>query len=211
MTSNDVIRLAGWAAILSAATTVLMVAAAILTQTLHLGNTFAVLVMASMTLMAAVALGLHLILRSQRQALCLAAAAIGILGMLLTVLVHALKIAGNLTVEQFNTLGEGIGPGAIGLWLLVANFLALRGGRLPRVLRVVGLVAGAGYLASGLGALIGGPRTLTEGPQNALSSIGPLGIFLVYPVWAAWLGAWVLRNYARLVPAVESHDPAAAS
>ena len=131
--------------------------------------------------------------------------------MLLTGLVHALKIAGTLTLEQFNAPGEGIGPGAIGLWLLVSNYLALRGGRLPRVLTVVGLVAGAGYLASGLGALIGGPRTLTEGPQNALSSIGPLGIFLVYPVWAAWLGAWVVRNYARLVPAVESHDPAAAS
>jgi hypothetical protein len=196
MTSNDVIRLAGWAAILSAATTVLMVAAAILTETLHLGNTFAVLVMASMTLMAAVALGLYLILRSQRPALSLAAAAIGILGMLLTVLVHALKIAGILTVEQFNALGEGVGPGAIGLWLLVANFLALRGGRFPW-LTVVGLVAGAGYLASGLGALIGGPRTLTEGPQNALSSIGPLGIFLVYPVWAAWLGAWLLRHNTK--------------
>jgi len=197
MTSNDVVRLAGWAAILSAATTVLMVAAAILTETLHLGNTFAVLVMASMTLMAAVALCLHLILRSQGQALSLAAAAIGIPGMLLTVLVHALKIAGNLTVDQFNTLGEGIGPGAIGLWLLVANYLALGGGRLPRVLTVVGLVAGAGYLASGFGALLGGPRTLTEGPQNALSSIGPLGIFLVYPVWAAWLGVWLLRHYTK--------------
>ena len=197
MTSNGVVRLAGWAAIFSAATTVLMVAAAILTESLHLGNTFAVLVMASMALMAAVALGLHLILRSQRPGLSLAAAAIGILGMVLTVLVHALKIAGSLTVEQFNALGEGIGPDAIGLWLLVANYLALRAGRLPRVLTVVGLVAGAGYLASGLGALIGGPRTLTEGPQNALSSIGPLGIFLVYPVWAAWLGAWLLRHYTK--------------
>jgi uncharacterized protein DUF4386 len=200
MTSNEVIRLAGWAAILSAATTVLMVAAAILTETLHLGNTFAVLVMASMTLMATVALGLHLILRSQRPALSLAAATVGILGMLLTVLVHALKIAGILTVEQFNALGEGIGPGAIGLWLLVANFLALRGCRFPRVLTVLGLIAGAGYLASGLGALLGGPQTLTEGPQNALSSIGPLGIFLVYPVWAGWLGVWLLRRHTRPEP-----------
>ena len=47
MTSNEAVRLAGWAAIFSAATTVLMVAAAILTESLHLGNTFAVLVMAS--------------------------------------------------------------------------------------------------------------------------------------------------------------------
>ena len=120
MTSNYAVRLAGWAAISSAATTVLMVAAAILTDALHLGNTFAVLLMSLMALMIAVALGLHLVLRSQGPVLSLASTAIGILGMLLTGLVHALKIAGTLTLEQFNAPGEGIGPGAIGLWLLVS-------------------------------------------------------------------------------------------
>jgi Domain of unknown function (DUF4386) len=201
MTSNDVVRLAGWAAILSAAATVLMVAAAVLTDALHLGNTFAFLLMALMALMIVVALGLHLILRSAAPAVSLAAVAIGILGMLLTVIVHALQIAGALTVDQFNAAGEGMAPGAIGLWLLIGNYLALRGGRFPRVLTVLGLIAGAGYLASGLGALLGGPQTLTEGPQNALSSIGPLGIFLVYPVWAGWLGVWLLRRHTRPEPA----------
>ncbi len=55
MTSPNFLRTAGWAAILS--------------STLKLGDTFSVVVMALMALMIAVALTLHLLLRSQAQAL----------------------------------------------------------------------------------------------------------------------------------------------
>jgi len=171
-----------------------MVVTAILSSTLKLGNTFSVVVMILMALMIVVALALYLLLRPQAKSLSLIAAAIGILGMFLTAVVHVLQMAGVLSTAQFNTTGEGIGPAGIGLWLLLANVLALRGKTFRRALAWIGLVAGAGWLMSGVGALIGGPETLTKGPQNALSSFGPIGIFLVYPVWGIWLGQWLLKQ-----------------
>src|SRR5262249_60626785 len=84
-------------------------------------------------------------------------------------------IASVLSQDQFSLTGEGIGPAGIGLWLLLANYLALQSKALPRGLAWTGLITGAGWLMTGVGALIGGP-------QNLLSSIGPLGMFFVYPV-----------------------------
>jgi hypothetical protein len=208
MTSPNILRNAGWAAILSGVSTLLMIVTAILSSTLKLGNTFNVVVMILMALMIVVALALHLLLRPQAKSLSLIAAAIGILGMLLTAVVHALQMAGVLTDAQFNTAGEGIGPAGIGLWLLLANFLALRGKVLRRELAWIGLVAGAGWLMSGMGALIGGPETLTVGPQNPLSSFGPIGIFLVYPIWGIWLGRWMLKqsNPSAILKTEVLHD-----
>jgi Domain of unknown function (DUF4386) len=194
MTFPNFLRYAGWAAILSAAASLLMVLTAILSSALKLGNTFSVVVMILMALMIVVALALHLILSHQGQSFSLVAAAIGILGMLLMGIVHALMMAGILTQEQFNATGEGIGPAGIGLWLLLVNYLALRGKVLRRGLTWVGLIAGVGYLMSGVGALIGGSQTLVGGPQNPLSSVGPLGILFVYPIWAIWLGRGLLAE-----------------
>ena len=191
MTSSNYLRFAGWAAIVSAAATLLMVVTAILSSALKLGNTFSVVVLILMALMIVVALALHLILSPQVQSLSLGAASIGILAMLVTAVAHILLMAGILTQEQFNTTGEGIGPAGIGLWLLLVNYLALLGKALRRGLTWVGLIAGLGYLMSGVGALIGG---LAGGPQNPLSSVGPLGIFFVYPIWAIWLGRGLLAQ-----------------
>src|SRR5215510_11717882 len=165
MTSSNYLRFAGWAAIVSAAATLLMVVTAILSSALKLGNTFSVVVLILMALMIVVALALHLILSPQVQSLSLGAASIGILAMLVTAVAHILLMAGILTQEQFYTTGEGIGPAGIGLWLLVVNYLALRGKSLRAGLTWVGLIAGLSYLMSGVGALIGG---LAGGPQNPL-------------------------------------------
>jgi hypothetical protein len=187
MTSPTFLRFAGWAALSSAVAIVLMVATAILGSTLRLGNTFSVVVVILMALLIVVALALYLILRSVVPAMSLAATAIGILGMLLTGAVHVLAMASALSPDQFNTTGEGIGPAGIGLWLLLANYLALQSKALPRGLTWIGLIAGAGWLMSGVGALIGGS-------QNLPFSIGPLGIFLVSPIWAIWLGRRLLTK-----------------
>jgi hypothetical protein len=156
MTSPTFLRYAGWAAFSSAVAIVLMVATAILGATLRLGNTFSVVVVFLMALLIVVALALYLILRSASPAMNLAATAIGILGMLLTGAVHVLAMASALPLDQFNTTGEGIGPAGIGLWLLLANSLALQSKALPRGLTWIGLIAGAGWLLSAVGALIGG-------------------------------------------------------
>jgi len=187
MTSRTFLRFAGWAALSSAVAIVLMVATAILGATLRLGNTFSVVVVILMALLIVVALALYLILRSVAPAMSLAAMAFGILGMLLTGAAHVLAMASTLSPDQFNTTGEGIGPAGTGLWLLLANYLALQTKALPRGLTWIGLIAGAGWLMSGVGALSGGS-------QNLPFSIGPLGIFLVSPIWAIWLGRRLLAK-----------------
>jgi hypothetical protein len=187
MPSRTFLHVAGWAALFSAVAIVLMVATAILGATLRLGNTFSVVVVILMALLSVVALALYLILRSAAPAMSLAATAIGILGMLLTGAVHVLAMASAISPDQFNTTGEGIGPAGIGLWLLLVNYLALRSKALPRGLTWIGLIAGVGWLLSGVGALIGGS-------QNLPFSIGPLGIFLVSPIWAIWLGRRLLAQ-----------------
>ncbi len=205
MTSPNLPRYRGWAAILTAVATLLMLIAAIVSSSVNLGQTFSLLVIALMGLILVVVLALHLVLRSQSPVLSPAAAAVGILGALITAIAHVLQMTDTLTNAQSYALGEGIGPGAIGIWLLLANFLALRGRVVPTWLAWVGLVAGAGYLMSGVGALIGGPVTVDEGPQNPLSSVGPLGIFIVYPVWAIWLGRWMLKqSRPPVAPKLES-------
>jgi hypothetical protein len=144
-----------------------------------------------MALLIVVALALYLILRSVAPVMSLAATAIGVLGMLLTGAVHVSAMASALSPDQFNTTGEGIGPAGIGLWLLLVNYLALQSKALPRGLTWIGLLAGTGWLLSGVGALIGGSPILPF-------SIGPLGIFLVSPIWAIWLGRRLLASpYSR--------------
>jgi hypothetical protein len=187
MTSPTFLRFAGWAALSSAVAIAVMVATAILGSTLRLGNTFSVVVVILMALLIVVALALYLILRSAAPVMSLAATAIGILSMLLTGAVHVLQMASALSPDQFNTTGEEIGPAGIGLWLLLVNSLALQSKALPRGLTWIGLTAGAGWLLSGVGALIGGSQTLPF-------SIGPLGIFLVSPIWAIWLGRRLLAK-----------------
>src|SRR5262249_16240228 len=193
MKSPTILRMAGRAAISSAAAGLLLVATAIVSSALKLGNTntFSVVLMILMALMIVVALALYPILRSQAPAISLAATAIGILAMLLEIVVHALLLASVLSQDQFSLTGEGIGPGGMGLWVVLANYVALQSKALPRGLAWTGLITGAGWLMTGVGALIGGP-------QNLLSSIGPLGMFFVYPVWAIWLGRWLRRQVSPI-------------
>ena len=202
MTAPKSSSYSGWVAIMSAVATLAMLITAILTSSLNLGNTFRLFVLALMALIILVALSLHLRLRSLVPSLSLAAAAVAILGTLLTAAAHVLQIASVISEAEFNTLGEGIGPAAIGMWLLLANYVARQGRAFPRGLAWVGLIAGAGYLASGVGALIRGPES--GGTQNLLSSIGPLGIFFIYPAWAVWLGVWMIRQAKQVIayPAV---------
>lgn len=195
----------GWrAAILSGVVTLLMLITAVLSTRLHLGNTFSVLVLALMLLIALVAWTLHLRLGARLPITSLAAAVVGTVGCCVIGAAHIFLISGASNRAQFNTLGEGVGPAAIGIWLLLANYVAWRSGVVPRVLTLFGLVAGAGYFVSGIGALITGQ--VSEGTPNVLSSVGPLGIFLVYPLWAVWLGFW-MRKGAAVKPTWYARSP----
>jgi len=85
--------------------------------------------------------------------------------------------------------------GVIGLWLVVANTLALRVRLYNRVLAILGALAGVGWLlaavtmwfelmAGNLGSLV-----------SALELFRELGGFVasaLYLIWAVWLGIWLL-------------------
>jgi hypothetical protein len=87
--------------------------------------------------------------------------------------------------------------GVIGLWLLVANALALRVHLYNRGLTLLGVLAGLGWL---LAALLMWAELLTGAQGNlvpALESVRTLAGYVAsafYLIWALWLGAWLLTR-----------------
>ena len=85
--------------------------------------------------------------------------------------------------------------GVIGLWLLVANVLALGARLFNRVLALLGVLAGLGWL---LAAVVMWAE-LTAGDLGSLTStlegVRTFGSYLaeaLYLIWALWLGIWLL-------------------
>jgi hypothetical protein len=90
--------------------------------------------------------------------------------------------------------------GIVGLWLLVANGLALRARRFNRVLAVIGALAGLCWLVGALGMwlelAVGAPGSLLA----TLETIRQFGGGLAEPgylIWALWLGIWLLLRRER--------------
>jgi hypothetical protein len=172
MTSPNFLRLTGWAAFLGAVASLLTVITGILwlvlSRNLFFGGVTDTLSVLTLALMLPVALALHLLLSSQAPVLSRLAAGIGILSMLVYGILQALLVKGVLTYEQVSVPNIAASAG-VGIWLLLANYAALRGRVFPRGLAWAGLIAGAGFLV------------LVPG-------------FLIYPVWAIWLGRWLLAK-----------------
>jgi hypothetical protein len=177
MTSPNILRLAGWAAILGAVASLLLTIAGNLWLILVLNHVIAAkdygaitdaLSVLTLALMLPVALALHLLLRSQAPVLSRVATAIGVLGILVYGSVQALIVAGVLTYPQVS-VPQIAASAVVGIWLLLANYAALRDKVFPRGLARAGLIAGGGFVVLVLG-------------------------FLLYPVWAIWLGRWLLAK-----------------
>jgi hypothetical protein len=172
----------GWAAILSAAATLLTLITGILF--FSAGGLFgpindAVSVI-QMLLMLPIAAALYLLTRHDATALALLAAAIGIAGMLIAAVLQALLVLRIVEYEQTAaaTLSAG---GAVGIWLVVANLLAVAAGALPVGLALTGVVAGAGYVLLVIGFRRGGQGHPLFYAGSGLAVMG-------YTVWGAWLG-----------------------
>lgn len=85
--------------------------------------------------------------------------------------------------------------GVIGVWLLIANALALGARLFNRMLAVLGVLAGLGWL---LAAVVMWAE-LTAGDLGSLTStlegVRTFGGYLaeaLYLIWALWLGVWLL-------------------
>ena len=76
--------------------------------------------------------------------------------------------------------------GAVGLWFLVVNILALRGGLLPKLLGIIGIVGAILY-----GLVVAGNVTGIV----ILSMIAAgLGGIIVAPIWFIWIGVRLSRT-----------------
>ena len=124
------------------------------------------------------------------------AVAAAVVGAALTVVGSALVVSGT-TGFFLAGLVSSVGFGGIGAWLFALNRLG--GMRLFRHLRTLGLIAG-GLMALGIASVPGIALRLDDAANAPgwawIGGLGWLGTYVVYPVWAFWLGIVELRREA---------------
>lgn len=172
MTSPNFLRYAAWVAILSAVASVLETIMGILwlmsAFALFYGGLTDIFSVSCVALMLPLTLALHLLLRSYAPVLSLVATTIGIAGILVYGSLQSLLVIGVLRYEQVS-IPNIVASAAVGIWLLLANYIALRNKFFPRGLAWAGMISGLGFVVLVLG-------------------------FLIYPIWAIWLGRWLLAK-----------------
>lgn len=152
----------------------------------------------SVLLMIPIAFALPVFARTRAASLSRAAMIIGILGMGVLVAFSLLVVVRVMSEPQAG-VPISFAYGAIGVWLIGANYSA-RGGELSTRLAWLGVVIGAAlvlwtimYWVSGA-AYVESPAVLQS---NVLFLIGTaalgLSSYILYPMWAFWLGR-VLAN-----------------
>lgn len=113
-----------------------------------------------------------------------------VIGMIFTIIGSVLIIFG---YTDFVLAGwyTGVGNALIGLWLAVFCTSIMSSGSLPHILIIFGIVVGS-FMTFGL---LGIPGILTR--VDAMESLpwylgasylGFLGTYVLYPIWAIWLG-----------------------
>ena len=138
-----------------------------------------------------VALALYFLLRSHAPMLSRAATTIGIVAMLVVAVYQTLLVVDVLTYEQVSFMTT-FASAAIGIWLILANYIAMQHRIFPKILCWLGIVVGAANLV-----LVAG--FLTAGLESPLFVAGSSIFYFVYPVWAFWLGRAYSRNRQPLV------------
>jgi len=191
MTSPNFLRYAGLSAILGAVITLLMMITGVLFFTVgapfgRVADIISVLQVASMI---PVVLVLHIILNSQSPVLSSTAVAIGILGILVIGVLQTLLVVHVVRYAQIAS-PTVTASGAIGIWLLMTTYLAWRSEILPRGLCWVGLIVGIGYLLLTVGFWLGNI-------QSPLFFVGSTIVYLGYPIWAIWLGRWLMKRQEK--------------
>ena len=79
--------------------------------------------------------------------------------------------------------------GAIGFWLIMVNISMIGARTLPPVLVWIGIAAGVGYLL-----VVGG--FIKGGQQDPIFYSGSFLLGICYPVWSIWLGKIILESLA---------------
>lgn len=185
-------QVAGWSAIIAAAATV--IGAVTLTVFFQKGNPWGTWNdIASVVLMLAtipVAVVVAAIEREQFATLAIAAAAIGIVAMLVAATLQAALVLGLRTYEQVTRRVLAAG-GFVGLWYVLAGLLALARG-LEAWLAWLALASGVGFMAVAYGFAVGGER-------NPLAVIGGIVLLIASTGFLAGIG-WQLASGRLVIP-----------
>jgi hypothetical protein len=178
----------GWAALLSAVATLGTAVTGILFFAVNkaFGKVNDIFSVFQVVLMLLVAVAIYLLTLPGYAGLALLALAVGSIGMIVVAVLQTLLVVGLVGFEQ--TIAQVLAAGAAtGLWLIVANALALTGGALPWGLVAFGFAAGAGYLLTAVGFYRGRQ-------EHPLFYAGSLLMVAGYSVWAIWLGLLLLTG-----------------
>ena len=183
----------GWTLYLSAVATIATAITAVLFFTLgeRFGKLNDAVSVLQMLLMLPVSAGLFLLIRHGGIMLALLATIVGAIGMLVAAVLQALLVFNVVRYEQTIAAVLTAG-GAIGLWLLLADILALNVAALPSGLAISGIVVGVGYILVALGFRIGGQ-------EHPLSYTGAMLVTVGYSIWSIWLG-WLFTSGRLTLP-----------
>jgi hypothetical protein len=177
----------GWAAYLSAAATIATAITGVLffTRGERFGKINDAASVIQMLFMLPVSAGLYLLIHHNGAGLALFATALGVSGMLVAAVLQALLVFDIVRYEQ-TVVAVLTAGGAIGLWLTLANVLALTAQALPAALALAGIVAGVGYVLLVIGFRLGGQ-------EHPLGYAGALLVIVGYLIWSIWLG-WLFTS-----------------
>jgi hypothetical protein len=179
--------IAGWSAWIAAAATV--VGAITLMLFFSRGGRWGIANDASsvvlMLAMVPVALVLTIIALEVVMTAALVIGGLGIGAMLAFAVLQALLVVGRVTYEQTRIAIQALGA-VVGVWYLLTA-VSTGSTDLPDGLRLAAAVAGAGFIAVGIGFAVGGQ-------QHPLSAIGGVALFVASLVFFVWLGALLLSG-----------------
>jgi hypothetical protein len=124
--------------------------------------------------------------------------AIGVIGMLGVALLQLLLIFKVISFEQEVGLVL-IATAAVGVWLIIVNFLGRRQGSLPSRLAWLGIAVGVAFvlepvMLSAAGGAVAWRVFMSNYLLLAVSAVVFLVSYVGFPVWAFWLGRVFLRT-----------------
>ncbi len=130
--------------------------------------------------------------------------AFGLVGFGAAAFLELSRAVGQLTFVQ-ETIAYYPVLGAVGVWLLMAEGLAIMETDLPRGPLIYGAVVGGLWFLANVAFGAGGlPSPNADAPSNEITDYGSLlfdTAFLLQPFWGLWLGRALLRPPGPRVPA----------
>ena len=189
MNPNLIFSIYGWAAILSAAATILTFITGMLFFTVgkwfgKINDLFSVI---QILLMIPLIFFFNQLITPPSYSTRIISCVFGLGGILVSAYGQIRLLLNQIDFEE--SLKYFPAGGVIGFWLIMVNLFSIGSRSLPNPLIWIGIAAGVGYLL-----IVGG--LLKGGQKDPLFYGGSLLLAICYPVWGFWLGKLILASLA---------------